>query len=298
MTKFTRQLLIFLIFPILYFGFNISFNMYCYANSEIALNNTSILIMGDSHPQMSLNPKLFYSAQNISQPAEPYVLTFWKLKKIIRSNKPDTLILGFAPHNISAYNDLKFSNRDWSSEIFKRSYPIENLESIDHNIDVDYFDYYRTVWKEIGFYPKNDHFHFIGHYENSGYSNLTKWEASIKRHYFTNDSELGVSDVAISHMDSIVNLCNNKGITLILESNPIHKNYLDNIPTAIMNKYSLLKRKYENRVIIIDETRKHYADTLYLNSDHLNKYGANKFSNEVISYLKQNKVRMRNNVYN
>ena len=110
MKLFIKNILLFCIIPILYFSLNIIINIYIYSHSYIELKHKNILIIGDSHTEKSLNPIFFHSAQNISQTAEPYILTFWKIKKIIKSYKPDTLIIGFSPHNISAFNDQKFSN--------------------------------------------------------------------------------------------------------------------------------------------------------------------------------------------
>ena len=74
----------------------------------------------------SLNPKLLYNTINISQGAEPYVLTYWKLKEILMLNKIDTLILGFAPHNISEYNDKKFLNKFIQMKCLKEVISSEN----------------------------------------------------------------------------------------------------------------------------------------------------------------------------
>lgn len=287
MNKFITKLVVFLFILILYFGFNVILNIFFYTHTEIELDKSNVLIMGDSHPQLSLNPKLFYNAQNISQPAEPLVLTFWKLKYITNSYIPDTLIIGFSPHNLSAYNDFKFSNRKWMSTMFKRSYSIQNLESIDSDIEVNYIEYYRTVLKQIGFYPKKNHNNFIGSYKNTVSNNVSDWESAIKRHYFLNETELGISDISVNHLDSIVNLCNNKNITLVLTSNPVHKNYLENIPSTIINKHILLMHQYNDRLITIDRTKNIYPDSLFRNSDHLNDHGANRFSKEVIDYLKK-----------
>lgn len=286
MKQFLSKVIVFMIFPVLYFGGNMMINYLIYSNQTVKLKNASILIIGDSHPQKSINPKYFKDAQNISQPAEPYVLTYWKLKKIFYSYIPDTLIIGFAPQNISEFNDLKFSNKIWSSEMFRRSYPIEEFNDISSSIDIDNNGFRKTLWKQTGFYPRKNHINYIGNYSNSSKSNVRDWETAIKRHYYQNDIQLGVSQLAVNYLDSIVNLANSKKIELIMVSHPVHESYLENIPISIMQEYDNLTKKYNPSNVVFDKTRDYYPDSLYLNSDHLNEMGAKRFSVELIEYIK------------
>lgn len=292
MKHFIIKLLVFLSIPLCYFGISSVINFLIYTNQSISIADTEILIVGDSHTELSLNPQYFRSSQNISQSAEPYFLTFWKLKRIFKQYIPDTLILGFAPHNISQFNDMKMSDSRWSSEMFLRSYPIEHYNEIGDRISIDYSAFYKILFKQIAFYPKNNHINYIGKYSNRISSNISDWESATKRHYFLNNIELGVSKVAISYIDSIANLCVSKNIALVLVSNPIHKNYLNNVPLSMIKEYKYLGNKYKEKHLVIDKTRDVYPDSLFLNSDHLNEYGAIKFTREIIDELK--KAQMHN----
>lgn len=286
MKRFLLKVIVFLIFLVLYLGVNMMINYFIYSNQSVNLKHTSILIVGDSHPQKSINPKFFKDAQNISQPAEPFVLTYWKLKSIFKSYRPDTLIIGFAPHNISQFDDLKFSNSGWSGEMFLRSYPIQELSKISNFIDIDYKVFYKTLWKQTALFPKRNHIHYIGKYTNSSKSNIDDWKTAIKRHYYHNGLKLGVSQVAVNYLDSIVNLTNSNKIKLIMVSPPVHERYLNNIPASIMKDYEKLTEKYNASHIIFDKTRDDYPDSLYLNSDHLNKMGSKRFTLELIQHMK------------
>jgi len=285
MKKFIRKTTGFAIVPVLYLVANMLINYFIYSVQSVPIENAQILIIGDSHPQTSLNPELMKNAQNICQNAEPYVVTHWKLKKILESNTPETVILGFAPHNISQFNDLKFSNSKWSNEMFRRTYPIQNFSEIDNKIDVDFVSFYKTLFKQTAYYPKKFHGDYIGKYSNNKTTKTSDWESSIKRHYFSNTIELGVSEIAISYMDSIVALCRRKNIELVFVSQPVHENYLKNIPNPILSKYDFLVNEFRKKHLVIDKTRSIYADSLFLNSDHLNEYGATKFTNEVVDIL-------------
>ena len=245
MKKFIRKIIVLALIPVLYFGINIAINYLIYKTQPSLIENAQILIVGDSHPEKSLNPKLMKNAQNICQTAEPYILSFWKLKKIFESSKPETVILGFAPNNIAEYNDSKFSNKKYANEMFRRSYPIQNFSEIDNKINVDYKSFYKILFKQTAFYPFRNHFNYIGNYSNNTGSNISDGESTAKRHYFFNSTERGVSENSISYLDSIISLCKTKNIKLVLISPPVHKNYLDNIPNRIFNKYSSLSEVYK-----------------------------------------------------
>lgn len=298
MKKFVVKTVIFLLILLLYFGVNAVINYSIYSLRPVPLVHKSVLIAGDSHTQQSLNPNLFSSAHNISLAADPYVVIYWKLQKIVESYRPDTLIIGFAPHNIAAFNDAKFiMNREgnWASELYRRTYPIEHFHEIDSIVPIDYLAYYKILWKQICFYPKISHENYIGYYYSSPITWVpSEWKKTIDNHYFSNGKEQGLSDISVSYLDSIVNLCQTKHITLVLVSNPVHKNYFDHIPPEIWKTYDSLKTQYKNKAIIIDRTQEYYPDSLHLDTDHLNERGSTRFTKEVIEDLKSKKVQRAN----
>jgi hypothetical protein len=232
MNKFIIKVLIFLVVLLCYFGINTAVNLIIISNLKPDIKRSETLIIGDSHPQKALNPELFANTQNISQTAEPYLITYWKLKSLLDIVDPDTVIVGFAPHNISAFNDLKFSKRSTASEMFKRSYPIQNFKLVK-SIEIDYSEYYRVLWKQLCFFPKTDHFNYIGSYENRNLSKITDTKHTINKHYYAKNEFLGISETAIAYLDSMVNLCKSKGITPILVSSPVHNSYYSLIPKPI-----------------------------------------------------------------
>lgn len=265
-------------------------NCIIFTSQTLNIDSTRVLIAGDSHTEKSLNPDFFANAQNISQAAEPYVLTYWKLRHIFKYYKPDTLILGFAPHNISQFNDYKFSSRKWSQEMFKRSYPIESYKNVENLIPINYFDFYTTLWKQTAFYPKRKHVNYLGKYSNNKFNDVSDWESTIKRHYEWNGEVLGVSDVCVSYLDSIMKISQKQEIIVVLTSNPVYNKYFDKIPNYIMKKYKSVLERYENQAIIFEKMQETaYPDSLFLDADHLNLSGANRFTQELITYLNKNK---------
>ena len=286
MKKFVLQLLYFSIIPVIYFGTVHLINRAIYLEESVDLQNARLLIVGDSHSMNSLNPNKFESALNISQAAEPYFITFWKLKKIFETNQVDSILLGFAPHNISAYNDYRFTDSEWSERMFKRTYPIENYRSLEDKIGIDYSTYFKVLFRETFFYPKKNHINYIGKFKKSKISSVSDWEGPVERHFYRNGKELGVSNTSIQYLDSIVILCKNNDIFLSLINSPVHNSYFNNIPISFLEQYNKLKMNYiKEDIFLLDKAKCEYPDTFFFNPDHTNFYGAEKFTNEVIEIL-------------
>lgn len=284
--KFLRKIAFFL-FPLIgYFFINTTINFFIYSKQTIELNDSRLLIVGDSHTTRSINPDLLSSAVNISQTAEPYVLTYWKLQKVLETNNPDIVVVGFAPHNISGFNDFKFSDSFWSIEMFKRSYPIHNFNEIDKVLDVDYAQFVEVYFKNNSFFPKLDHSYYIGEFSNWDVSNTSGWENSIDRHYFKNNKRIGISEVSIDYLESIIDLCHKNHIEVYLVSSPVHPSYYKAIPEDILAAYDSLKKVYTTKAVVFDRTNDFtYSDSLFRNSDHLNNFGAKRFTIELKEYM-------------
>lgn len=286
MKKFIIKLFVFSILPIAYFGINVLVNRYIYLNEKVGLKKSSILIIGDSHPNCSLNPDLFNDAQNISQGGEPYVLTYWKLRKILKEIEPDTIIIGFSVHNFSKFNDLKFSDKRWAGNLFTRSYTFESFSELDDRVEVNYSQLYRTIWKETGFYPKQNQVNFIGKPSKRNTSHIGDWEKVIHHHYYDKDKILGVSEVAEAYLDSIIGVCEERNMIPILINSPVHESYYNKIPEVNLSMFDKMKAKYDAKGIkIIDKSQSEFPDSLYLNADHLNFDGATLFTREILSEL-------------
>ena len=170
--------------------------------------------------------------------------------------------------------------------MFKRSYPIENFKDVENIIPINYFDFYITLWKQTAFSPKRKHVNYLGKYSNNKFNDVSDWQSTIKGHYLWNDKVLGVSEVSVNYLDSIIKISQQQEIIVILTSSPVYNKYFDKIPRSIMKKFNSLKEQYENQAIIFDKTQEiSYPDSLFLDADHLNLDGATRFTNELIIHL-------------
>ena len=285
MKNFIKKSLKFIFFLIVFFLINSLINIVLIKKQKLTLEKTSILIVGDSHTQKSLNPYYLINSSNISQYAEPYALTLWKLKKIFETYIPDTIIIGFSPHNISQFNEFKFSNSKWANEIFERSYTIMNFHQMSDKIKINKKLLYKKIWKKIALYPQINHISYIGEYSNLKESNLSDVQSVINRHYFTNNKQLNTSNTSIIFLNSILKLCESKKIVIVLLGSPLHSNYLSKVPEGIIKSYDSLLNIYRNEYLVFDYTYNNYVDSLFLDNDHLNEYGAKKFTLELNSFF-------------
>lgn len=253
--------------------------------TSVGWHNCEILIAGDSHTQRALNPKFLQSAINMSQVSEPYFITYWKLKKYLSQNITHKIILGFSYHNLS-FNNNNLFDRSWADEMFKRIYSLSTI-SFNNDIGINKYEFYKIKLHNMCLYPNINPFYFKGGFSNSSYTNLSDSCVAIRRHYFYNNFKNSAANISMQYLDSIVSLCNKNKIKLILISTPLHYSYLNKIPNGFIKNYELIKEKLnKDSVVVLDFSHQKYPDKFYLNSDHLNSIGSEKFTKQVASIIK------------
>ena len=293
MRRFIKNILIFLFGLIIYFLIILIINSIIIYIISDNVHKSNILIVGDSHAAHALNPDLFSSALNLSQGAEPYIITYWKLKATLDDIDPDTLIIGFNHYNISGVNDLKFCDDRWSSKMFGRSYLIEDLGSIRNLIKIDYLQYYNVIFRNLFLFPHTEHFNYIGRYkESDNGSYISNSKERILRHYYISDSnQADVSTVNVAFLDSIIKICFARDIVPVLVEVPVHMSYYNKIPSEYKSSYDdlFLELKKNNNIMIVRSDSLDYNDERFLDSDHLNKLGSDYFTRYFLDCLKSNK---------
>lgn len=284
MKTFFIKIFFFSLFLLIWFMLNFIINFYIIKNTNPDIKSTNILITGDSHTYNGISPYKFKSAQNISQLAESYVLSYWKLKKIFSFAKPDTLIIAFAPHNISELDDVRFASSSWANVMFTRSYMIQEFKYLN-SVRVDYKKLSFVYFKNMCLLPKKHHNNYIGEYAPSSVNRIGNFDKTIASHY--GNGSYKFSKTSMQYLDSILNLCKKKGIKLILVNTPVHKNYYNSIPEKFKKKYRQeAERLKKQGAIVIDMSNLVLPDEYYVDDDHLNTKGANYYTNTLVEYLK------------
>jgi len=245
------------------------------------------LIAGDSHLMTALNPAKFDRGDNICSGAEPYVMTYYKLKEIIRANPQiNHILLGFSYHNLSAYQDIKIHGPRAKSQ-FERYYPMLPMDLPD-KVEVSSSKYYHTFLKELGLFPNLKDYNFIEGFRKFE-PNLEKSEVekTIDKHFYTHGEYVGISRYAAAFLDSIQHLTTQHQIDLTLVGAPLHYEYSEKVPEEIKTLYSELKEKYRARGInVLDHQQAAYPDAFFKDHDHLSSKGAEVFTEEILKTLK------------
>tara|TARA_B110000908_G_C10246777_1_gene449302 strand:+ start:202 stop:1080 length:879 start_codon:yes stop_codon:yes gene_type:complete len=283
--KFILTLTLFFLSLFSYFGviFIVNYNI----NDNVSIAQKGIIIVGDSHLRASLNPRQMRSALNICQSAEPYYLTYLKLKFLFEKNvKPDTVIIGFGHHNISNFNEYKLKDEFWSDRMFNTNYLLAKDIINIHKLEIDYFRLFLIYTRNMCLIPKSGQYkNFIGNFDGRKGSNaINNHQKRIDQIFYYKDYD--VSELCISYLDSIIYISAKNQIRPILVATPVSDLYYELIPTIIIDKYDLIKAKYlEEGVQVIDLTRSKYSIDYFNDSDHLNMSGARKFTKEIKKIL-------------
>ena len=282
MRKFLQKLALFSLCLPIYFGLNSLLNYFQYNSTPPSWQHYNVVIAGDSHPQTAIDPSHFTHARSIAQSAEPLYLTYWKLQMLAKVHKPDTLLLGFGTQNISFYNDYKLTDPNWSSELFKRTYTFQRLDELPSWLPMDHLTRIKTYLRYNGFFPTDDHIHYMGGFDADDESKWRNCDHVVKRHYHLYNEQPHHSTTALNYLDSIVAYCEQTNIQLGLVTTPIHEVYSSQIPKRILTTFDSLKLAYANRALILDYSRFALPESQFYNCDHLNEAGASIFTQALV----------------
>ena len=287
MKRFFKQIILFIIVPVSYLTVNYIINQY-FIKTNIVKVDANILIAGDSHTQFAIDPSHFHKAKNISQPAEPYVITFYKIKNICSENRIDTLILGFSYHNISTINDYTLKNEK-SKEMFNRIYSIAKYSEITI-LEINKLNYFRAYIRHMCLYPIQNHNYYIGSFAKGSIKKFKRnSDLVIETHFFHNGENAGISNITVNYLDSIIKFTNRNKIKLVLVTTPLHRSYSEKIPENFIiyfNKMQVLLRNKDILTLDMSETLK--KEELFLDVGHLNYNGSQNFTEMLINKINNN----------
>ena len=276
MKKFISRIWIFFGVVSLLLLANFLFNSYQLKKAP-NLHGAKTIIIGDSRIMTAINPDLIPNSVNIAQNSESYIITYYKLKYLLRHNKGvERVILGFSYPSFSAYLDHIFKNDMATLDVLNRIYPIMSIRDF-HGLEVDEQKYYQVLFKNLCAYPHTNHHQYMG-----GFVKLqpgierANLQSTIMRHYFDKDSNnIGISVCARQYLDSIITLTRDNHTELVLVNVPLHKDYLAKIPPNFIDYYNNAKDYYEQAGIkILDYSHIPLDNTYFKDYNHLSAEGA------------------------
>lgn len=293
MKLFSNYIIIFnIIFIVLYLVVFKLTSLFTYKIIDLKSDsNKSFVVIGHSHSEFAYNDDLIENLVNIAKSKEPYLYLYLKLQKFLeQNNNINTVFVEFTNNNISALMD------DWmfdSSDIKHKYVRYASFMS---------FEDYSVIFKGnptefIHRFPdvlrRNFSFMF-----NSGKNFLNEFGGHIMidnklelKHLVIKDSigstkqyqPTGVSEINIHYLKKIINLCKQRQVKVVLIRSPFHSLYLLNKNQELYLSYlkddfkALEYLDFSGFTLRLDEL----ADT-----QHLNKYGAERYSNWFNNFLK------------
>jgi hypothetical protein len=290
MRYFVQKLAIFLSILLIYFFVNWLVNNYTLKNIKPTIKG-SVLAIGDSYIQNAINPAFTKDWENIAQTAEPYYVSYFKLKKIMEDYPIDTIILGFSPHHISSYNDEKLQDPTFKNEILKRLYAITHKDKLK-NLGIDNMDFLKVYLKNVILFPKLKHHAYVGsYYQRSGKNKNAEIHLDahqvIQNHFFEKEKLLNISQLSLNYLDSIMALAIKNHAQLILIATPVHPTYFEEIPLFFTTAWHNQKEFYEKEGLIVLNHQKFLEkDEYFFNSNHLNDKGAEFYTTYLVNQLK------------
>jgi hypothetical protein len=264
--------------------------------------NITTIIAGDSHTKTSLNPEILTNCVNISEVAENYIFTYYKLCHFLRMNPQiKNIILGFSYHNISkvflesllkdiSYCDSYYLILDDNGKSLldtsSMSYFQAKLEydlGIPLNINKNNLGLRAVFTKHMS--PAD--YPFYGSFYSSRKSNINDKDLNITitRQYFDNKRQYaGTSGINIAYLNKIIEMCADNNINVYLFMAPLHQKYIDKIPQEAFVNYNEVKsdllHRY-NKIKFIDLSHLNLKDKCMGDGDHVNFFGAKVVSLEV-----------------
>jgi hypothetical protein len=278
-----------IIFPLLIF------NIDQYIIKSYFQSNGDIIIFGDSHTETGINDDINNQLNNISQSSETYFLSYYKLKKILKKNKPSKIIISFSPHNLTFYQDEKMFGLN-GSQRYKDLYPKyflcldrEAIKQINKNSNIINFDIFNPVFKINTKSILKGSNAYIGEFRESLKSNLDTLiiNKRVRAHYYNDRNNIySISRLQIDYLKKINELCSMNNIDFYILNLPVYYVYKLQIPPVFVDSYNtVINELRDNGAQILDYSFINIPNNGFGDGDHLNTIGAKIITDKLIQDL-------------
>ena len=267
--------------------------------------DVTILIIGDSHTECSLNPDYMPGVKNISLSAEHYLLTYYKLKRLLDANPHiHTVVVGYSYHNLNQFYDDFLKEEEHSRQWINPYFPLLDAEGQDmvqgtpgYLVSKLKYHYglplkldFALLCKLLSGTLLVEDFSFWGHFREDPLNLLqAKYlKRTLDIHFYREGGIQGLSPLQIYYLFRIAEECEFRRVNLVLLMTPLHKTYRSNIPPGFPEFYrglaDTLTRRYPH-THFKDFSELAVPDNFFRDTDHMNKYGALYFSPLVMKWL-------------
>jgi len=275
------------------------------------------MILGDSHAQHAFDPQYIDNSINLALGAEPYFYTYYKLRFLL-DNNPVTkrVILTFSYLNLAPGQTKKLHEEGSQfTALFDRYFMlldgngvrrIRNLNGWFSPPVVINVLKYRLGFPINGFSREMKlllrrlregrlsirALPFIGGFVATSEANVEDYiAAEMKKHRMAFEAHGGkTADLMVEYLKKIAVHCEERGVELILVNTPIHEAYSGAYPEETRASFLAVLDDVRGlcpHLVFLDYEHFELPDEMFQNGHHLNKYGAEVFSREINSALRQ-----------
>lgn len=246
MKNFIFKIFSFLLVPILLGCFVLFYFLYSkkpYSSFKVKDNISSVFI-GDSHIGCAIVDSLIPNSQNLAFNSESLYFSYYKLLDILNENQSiKTVYLGFAHHSISSYYD-QFLFGDLASNVAPVYYsvlPSSERKKIIYWNSSELIPFTKKLIEEkLRQLVKSNYYPCVTGFSNK-FGNKGAVKSSMNKRirfqYYKNDRVNDYSEINITHLSKIVDLCTERKVKLITISTPVNEYYYNNIPSKYRMKF-------------------------------------------------------------
>ncbi|MCB0794965.1 MAG: hypothetical protein KDB88_09525 [Flavobacteriales bacterium] len=292
MWRFVLRTCLFLSLPVVWGAFCYAINRWLISQNRTVIQER-MLFMGDSQMRNAVAPRFFRDARNVSQVAEPMVMTRMKLERFLAESERDTIVVGVGAQTLSRYQELKFEDPAVAPELFDRIYPLAGPSELD-GLPVDRQAYFRSIIRNMCLYPSMDHRPYVGSFIAAPVRSFIRNEQEMCLRHFGPEGRMGVSDLMAAQVEQIARLCREQGVVLIWVIMPVTRAYYELVPPEQWDfLFACLERTREQGARVIDLARQEIPEGGFRDADHLNEKGAELFTRALKDTFRKGPVQVR-----
>ncbi len=257
--------------------------------------NKTVLIIGDSHTAYGINDTLLEHAVNLSQPADVYLYTYHKLKKVLPLNPQiHTVIIGCGGHSIEQFMSKVFLKRYGFTKAKVQNYyhlltPGELVYLLGQSPD-------QVIKGVIGLpklktpyvakilrsqTPTLDELKIGGYAYHDDTINFKKDLGDVARLEKNKEDLLSFWPWQIGYLHKAVDYCKSRNVKVIFVRTPEHKLY----PRAIEPLFQKFLHDEFSDIPFVDYLKMELPDYGFADLDHLNYNGAMIFTDSFRHYV-------------
>ena len=259
-------------------------NHFLISRFKLQNKNMSLVFMGDSNVETSIDDSLIDNSINLAASGDSYLYTYIKLRKLIRDHKDqiDTVLVSFSPHNVFENDKIFSKSKIFSS--YRIHYPIMEQNEINLLFNISSksiiysilslpVEFLKNCFKILNNQPV-----FFGEYVEINKQQVYKYVKNLNEKEITQLKNY--SDIEIYYLNKIIDLVESECKTIMLINTPKRIEILKH-RSYQMDGYKQLYDSIYSHIILVDLSEFELDINDYADLIHLNKNGAQKISNHI-----------------